>query len=200
MARDVPKTDHTNTSFSNHKLLICVCGGVAAYKVAMLVSMLTQRSCGVTVAMTRNARRFVGPVTFEALSGRPVALDMWKPRPQAEIQHLSLSEWADLILVAPATANILGKLAGGIADDLISTLLLGAECPVLLAPAMNARMWRHPATQKNVAWLVENGYTLIGPETGWQACRASGPGRMSEPETMLAAIEQQLANRPVKRD
>lgn len=181
-----------------YELLVCVCGGIAAYKTATLVSALVQRGCGVTVAMTRNARRFVGPVTFEALTGRPVATGMWRRGGGGEIQHLAVSEAADLVAVAPATANILAKLAGGIADDLVSTLLLGAEAPVLLAPAMNARMWRHPATQRNVTWLRENGYVLIGPEEGWQACRAVGPGRMSEPETLLAEIRQRLLTVPPK--
>lgn len=185
-----PKTDGT-------EILVCVCGGIAAYKTATLVSTLVQRGYGVTVAMTRNARRFVGPVTFEALSGRPVAADMWRreldqstPAPSGAIQHLSLSERVDLIVVAPATANMLAKIACGIADDLVSSLLLGAACPVLLAPAMNARMWTHPATCRNVAWLRDNGYEIVGPEQGWQACRAVGIGRMSEPETILAAIER----------
>lgn len=182
----------TNPTLSGYEVLVCVTGGIAAYKTAALVSALVQQGVGVTVAMTRNARRFVGPVTFEALTGRPVATSMWRRRPAADIQHLTLSESADLVVVAPATANILGKLAGGIADDLVSTLLLGADCPVMLAPAMNARMWQHPATQRNVAWLRENGYTLVGPEEGWQACRAVGPGRMSEPETLLAEIRKQL--------
>ncbi len=182
----------TNPSLSGYEVLVCVTGGIAAYKTAALVSALVQQGGGVTVAMTRSARRFVGRVTFEALTGRPVATSMWRRRPAAAIPHLALSETADLIVVAPATANIIGKLAGGIADDLVSTLLLGADCPVMLAPAMNARMWQHPATQRNVTWLREHGYPLVGPEEGWQACRAIGPGRMSEPETLLAEIRKQL--------
>ena len=172
-------------------MLVCVCGGIAAYKTAALVSALAQRGCVVTVAMTRNARRFVGPVTFEALSGHPVATSMWQ-RTEGEVRHLALAESVELIVVAPATANILAKLAGGIADDLVSSLLLGAACPILLAPAMNARMWQHPATQRNVAWLRDNGFEFCGPEEGWQACRAVGVGRMSEPETILTAIKTRL--------
>jgi phosphopantothenoylcysteine decarboxylase/phosphopantothenate--cysteine ligase len=113
--------------------------------------------------------------------------------------HLDPSEVADLIVVAPATANIIGKLAGGIADDLVSTLLLGAACPVLLAPAMNARMWQHPAVQRNVAYLREHGFVLVGPEEGWLACGVVGPGRMSEPETLRAAIGAQLQRSPARR-
>jgi phosphopantothenoylcysteine decarboxylase/phosphopantothenate--cysteine ligase len=192
----VQASSPANPTLSGYELLVFVTGGIAAYKTAALVSALVQQGGGVTVAMTRNARRFVGSVTFEALTGRPVATSMWRRRPAADIQHLTLSETADLIVVAPATANILAKLAGGIADDLVSTLLLGADCPVMLAPAMNARMWQHPATGRNVTWLRENGYTLIGPEEGWQACRAVGPGRMSEPETLLVEIQQRLLTAP----
>jgi phosphopantothenoylcysteine decarboxylase/phosphopantothenate--cysteine ligase len=194
----VQANNPVNPTLSGYEVLVCVTGGIAAYKTAALVSALVQQGAGVTVAMTRNARRFVGPVTFEALTGRPVASSMWRRRANAEIQHLALSEAVDLAVVAPATANIIGKVAGGIADDLVSTLLLGADCPVMLAPAMNARMWQHPATQRNVAWLRENGYAVVGPEEGWQACRASGPGRMSEPETLLAAIRRQLVTSPPK--
>ncbi len=190
--------DPTNPTLTGYEVLVCVTGGIAAYKTAALVSALVQQGGGVTVAMTRSARRFVGPVTFEALTGRPVATSMWRRHSSASIPHLALSETADLIVVAPATANIIGKLAGGIADDLVSTLLLGADCPVMLAPAMNTRMWQHPATLRNVAWLREHGYALVGPEEGWQACRAVGPGRMSEPETLLAEIRGQLLSAPAK--
>ncbi len=176
------------------EIVVCVCGGIAAYKTAMVVSRLVQDGHSVTVAMTQNARRFVGRATFAALTGRPVHVDAWEP--SGLIQHLKLSELADLIVVAPATANILGKLAGGIADDLVSALLLGAACPVLLAPAMNTRMWQHPAVQRNVQFLRDAGIHMVGPESGWQACRAVGPGRMSEPEAIIAAAYERL---PVRR-
>ena len=193
--------EHTTDSMlSGYEVLLCVCGGIAAYKSAALASALVQRGGGVTVAMTRNARRFIGPITFEALTGRSVLASMWKGPAAAQIPHLKRSEAADLIVVAPATANILGKLAGGIADDLVSTLLLGADAPIMLAPAMNTRMWQHPATQRNITLLRESGYTLIGPETGWQACREVGPGRMSEPDTLLAEIRTQLLTAPPKAD
>jgi phosphopantothenoylcysteine decarboxylase/phosphopantothenate--cysteine ligase len=194
----VQTSSPTNPALSGYEVLVCVTGGIAAYKTATLVSALVQQDCGVTVAMTRNGRRFVGPVTFEALTGRPVASSMWRRRAAVDIQHLALSETADLIVVAPATANIIGKLTGGIADDLVSTLLLGAACPVMLAPAMNTRMWQHPTTQRNVTWLRDNGYILVGPEEGWQACRAVGPGRMSEPAKLLTAIQKQLLQAPPK--
>ena len=176
----------------DYQVLLCVCGGIAAYKTATVVSRLVQQGCGVTVAMTRHARRFVGPTTFRALSGRPVLTSMWHGDDPAALTHLRPSESADLLVVAPATANIIGKLAGGIADDLVSSLLLGAACPVLLAPAMNTRMWQHPAVQRNVAFLRDSGFILVGPETGWLACGTAGPGRMTEPDVLTAAISEQL--------
>lgn len=176
-----------------------MCGGIAAYKTAAVVSALVQQGCGITVALTRHARRFVGEVTFRALSGRPVSTSLWQTRDSSDMHHLTLSEAADLLVVAPATANILGKLANGIADDLVSTLLLGAACPVLLAPAMNVRMWQHPAVRRNVAFLRDAGYVFVGPEEGWLACGAVGPGRMSEPETLGAAVRTQLLCNPPKR-
>ncbi|MGE0481502.1 MAG: flavoprotein [Phycisphaerae bacterium] len=179
-------------SLAGREVLVCVAGGIAAYKTATLVSTLVQRGCGVAVAMTRNARRFVGPVTFQALSGRAVHLDPWRPADAGDITHLKLSESADLIVVAPATADVIGKFAGGLADDLVSALLLGAACPVMLAPAMNARMWQNAAVQRNVALLRDAGVLMVGPESGWQACRAVGVGRMSEPDAIVAAIVEQL--------
>lgn len=179
-----------------YELLVCVTGGIAAYKTAAVVSTLVQRGCGVTVAMTRAARRFVGAATFQALSGRAVHASLWPPADGGDIAHLSLSETADLILVAPATANAVGKLAGGISDDLVSSLLLGADAPILLAPAMNERMWRHPAVQRNLEFLRSAGVATIGPEDGWQACRAVGPGRMSEPADIVAAVSQRLLAAP----
>jgi len=178
------------------EVLVCVTGGIAAYKTAALVSELVQQGCGVTVAMTRHATRFVGPVTFRALTGRPVLTSLWRESDDAGMHHLAISERADLMVVAPATANIIGKLAGGLADDLVSTMLLGAACPVLLAPAMNTRMWQHPAVQRNIAWLHEQGVLLVGPEAGHLACGTVGPGRMSEPAALLTAIREQLRLRP----
>ncbi len=179
-----------------YRVTVCVTGGIAAYKTAVLVSSLVQSGCAVHVAMTRSAQRFVGRTTFRALSGNAVHTNLWKPTAAGEITHLQLSEISDLVVVAPATANILGKLAGGIADDLVSTLLLGVGCPVLLAPAMNVRMWSHPAVKQNVRFLEENGFLFVGPETGWQACRAVGPGRMSEPEDLFEAVSRQLLTAP----
>ncbi len=181
-------------SLVGYEVLVCVTGGIAAFKTAAFVSQLVQRGAGVRVAMTRAARRFVGPLTFQALSGRPVYTSLWHS--QGDIPHLRLTEVADLLIVAPATANCLGKLATGMADDLVSSLLLGAACPVWLAPAMNERMWQQAAVRRNVAFLRESGYVLIGPEDGWQACRAVGPGRMVEPDDLLEAVAARLLEAP----
>lgn len=188
-------------TLAGYEVLVCISGGIAAYKTAVLVSQLVQQGCGVTVALTRNARKFVGEVTFRGLTGRPVYTNssMWHTGGGIQMRHLGLTEAADLVVVAPATANVIGKLAGGIADDLVSTLLLGADSPVLLAPAMNERMWQHPSVQRNVAWLREAGFLFVGPEEGWLACRAIGPGRMSEPEALLGVICEQLLKAPAKR-
>ncbi len=190
-------TPPTNSnSLDGHEVVLCVCGGIAAYKSAALASRLVQAGCGVTVALTRNGRRFVTPVTFQALTARPVLTSLWSPSPHRGIPHLDPTEQADLVVVAPATANIIGKLAGGIADDLVSTLLLGAACPVLLAPAMNVRMWQHPAVQRNVARLKQDGVTLVGPAEGWLACGAVGAGRMVEPEELLSTVHELLRRQP----
>lgn len=183
---------------AGYEVLLCVTGGIAAYKVAALASRLVQAGAGITVAMTRNARRFVGPTTFRGLTGRPVLTSMWRGDDPGAMEHLRPAERADLLVVAPATANILGKLAGGLADDLVCTLLLAADSPVLLAPAMNTRMWQHPAVQRNVAFLKEHGFTLIGPEPGRLACGDEGPGRMIEPETLYETIVRQLTTHPPK--
>lgn len=189
----------TAAGLGGHEVLVCVCGGIAAYKTALVVSGLVQAGCGVTVALTRNGRRFVGEATFRGLTGRPVYTSMWCSPEPAGMPHLGLAERADLILVAPATANLIGKLAAGIADDLVSTLLLGADSPVMLAPAMNARMWTHAAVQRNVSWLKEAGVLFVGPEEGRLACGGAGPGRMAEPETITAAVQAELRRRPPKR-
>jgi phosphopantothenoylcysteine decarboxylase/phosphopantothenate--cysteine ligase len=184
---------------SGYELLVCVTGGIAAYKTASLVSRLVQDGAGVTVAMTRSATRFVGPVTFRALTGRPVRTKMWGGAEANQMEHLAPADAADLIVVAPATANIIGKLAGGIADDLVSTLLLAADSPVIMAPAMNTRMWQHPAVQANAHRLVEWGIELVGPEDGWLACGLVGPGRMSDPDTIYNAVQTRLAGITPKR-
>ena len=167
------------------ELLVCVCGGIAAYKTASIVSALVQRGAGVTVAMTEAATKFVAPLTFQALSARTVLTGLWAPGESADIQHILATDRASLVFVAPATANMIGKIVGVIADDLVSTLLMSASGTVLIAPAMNERMWLNPIVAANVARLGELGYEFIGPESGWQACRHEGVGRMSEPDDIV---------------
>lgn len=171
------------------RLLLCVCGGIAAYKAADLVRRLREAGATVQVAMTGNAQRFVGAQTFQALSGHPVRTSLWDAAAEAAMGHLELARWADRVVVAPATANTLAKLAHGFADDLVSTLCLATTAPITLCPAMNHRMWQHPATQANIALLRERGAQVVGPEDGPLAEGESGPGRLSEPTAIVAALE-----------
>jgi len=173
-------------------------GGIAAYKVCQVVSGLTQRGCGVRVAMTEAGTRFVTPLTFQALTGRQVFTSMWMPAGRYDPVHLSLTEMADLLLIAPATADLIGKFAAGIADDLVSTLMIGRDCRVLLAPAMNTRMWENPIVERNVAALRELGCAFVGPEEGRLACGTVGRGRMAEPETIIEAAASLLKQHPPK--
>jgi phosphopantothenoylcysteine decarboxylase/phosphopantothenate--cysteine ligase len=158
-----------------------------------VVSELAQRGAGVTVAMTDAARQFVGPVTFQSLSGRKVLTSLWEPTEDYDAQHIHVTERADLCVVAPATADMIGKMANGLADDLVSTLLAAVRPPVLLAPAMNARMWDNRFVQANLKRLREAGYHLVGPGEGWLACRTVGMGRMAEPHEIVEAAASLLA-------
>ena len=171
------------------RILLCVCGGIAAYKAAELVRRLRDAGAQVQVAMTDNAQRFVGAQAFQALSALPVRTSLWDAHAEAAMGHLELARWADRVVVAPATANTLARLAHGFADDLVSTLCLATEAPLLVAPAMNHRMWRHPATQANVATLRERGVAFVGPDDGPLAEGESGPGRMAEPSHIVAALQ-----------
>jgi phosphopantothenoylcysteine decarboxylase/phosphopantothenate--cysteine ligase len=181
------------STLSSRSLLVCVCGGIAAYKVADLVSKLAQAKASVTVAMTDEAQKFVGPATFRALSANTVYTDLWDHLEGKDPQHIRLAQTADLVVVAPCTANTLAKMAHGLADDLVSTILLATDPrKVLIAPAMNEAMWNHPATQRNAKAVFDDGVQFVGPGAGWQACRTVGVGRMSEPAEILAAIEQRL--------
>jgi phosphopantothenoylcysteine decarboxylase/phosphopantothenate--cysteine ligase len=173
------------------RVLVGVTGGIAAYKTAMLVSRLAQSGAAVTVAMTPAATRFVTPLTFQALSGLPVYTTPWDHIESHDPQHVSLAEAIDVAVVAPCSMDCLARLACGRASDVVTLILSAvdrANTPVLLAPAMNASMWGQRATQRNVATLREDGYHLIGPAEGWQACRRVGPGRMSEPEEIFEAL------------
>ena len=170
---------------SGKRITLGVTGGIAAYKAAELVRQLVKLGATVRVAMTEAATRFVTPVTFQALSGHPVHCDQWDARVANNMAHIELSREADVILVAPASADFLAKLAHGLADDLLSTLALARNCPLLVAPAMNLQMWSNPATQRNVATLRADGITLLGPASGDQACGEVGLGRMIEPDEIV---------------
>ncbi len=177
---------------NGREVLVGVTGGIAAYKTAALVSQLVQAGCGVTVVLTAAAEKFVGAATFAALTGRPVASRSFDDPAFPLGAHIMLAERAELLCVAPATADFLAKAAHGLADDLLSTLLLAFGGPVLVAPAMNCQMWDKPAVQRNVTQLRADGLELIDPEEGWLSCRQRGAGRMAAPETILAAIRTRL--------
>ena len=171
------------------KILLGVTGGIAAYKAVEVVSRLRKAGAEVRVVMTREATEFVTELTFREISGNPVAVDMWASVQHWNVAHIALAEWADAVLVAPATANIIAKAALGVADDMLSTTLLAVTAPVFFAPAMNSNMYAHPATQKNLDILVERGLHIIPPGTGKLACGAEGPGRLAEPADIVAALE-----------
>ena len=179
-----------SSRLGGQRVLLCVCGGIAAYKAADLVRRLREAGAEVQVAMTENAQRFVGAQTFQALSGQPVRTSLWDAAAEAAMGHLELARWADRVVVAPATANTIAKLAHGFADDLVSTLCLATTAPITICPAMNHRMWLHPATQANIALLRARDVQVIGPEDGPLAEGESGPGRLSEPATIVAALAQ----------
>jgi len=175
-------------STSTRRIVVGVTGGIAAYKTAELVRLLVKDGVDVDVVMTQAGARFVTPMTFQALSGRPVLTDLWSSGADNAMGHIAISRGAQAILVAPASADFLAKLANGHADDLLSTLCLARECPLLVAPAMNVQMWSHAATQRNVARLREDGVTILGPGSGELACNEVGDGRMLEPEDLVAAL------------
>ena len=172
----------------NKNIVLCVTGGIAAYKACVLASSLVKEGANVKVAMTENATRFVAPLTFETLTKNEVVSDTFDRTTPFNVKHVSLAKFADLIIVAPATANIIGKYANGIADDFVSTFLLAATVPVFIAPAMNTAMYDNPAVQKNISVLKERGVRFIEPGTGMLACGDIGKGRMSEPENIIAFI------------
>jgi len=191
----MPAVSPNLATLDGREVLVGVTGGIAAYKTAYLVSGLVQAGARVTVVMTEAAERFVGPLTFRALTGRPVVDDLWSMAEGDRSTHIALADRADVAVVAPATANLLAKMAHGLADDLLSTLLVALDVPVLLAPSMNERMWRSAAVQANVAALRARGVHFVGPEEGRLACGTEGPGRMAEPEAILAAIARLLEPR-----
>ncbi|MFN2465294.1 MAG: bifunctional phosphopantothenoylcysteine decarboxylase/phosphopantothenate--cysteine ligase CoaBC [Candidatus Dormibacteria bacterium] len=183
-------------AFAGRRLLVCVCGGVAAYKVAETVSMLVQAGAAVRVAMTPEAMRFITPLTFEALSGQPVASDLFgkqtAPGRDGGEVHIALSDWPEATLVIPATANFIAKLANGLADEVVSTTILASTAPLVLAPAMHSRMWQHDATRANVARLAQRGVSFAGPVDGRLASGEEGPGRLADQEDVLRALRSAL--------
>jgi phosphopantothenoylcysteine decarboxylase/phosphopantothenate--cysteine ligase len=169
-----------------------VTGGIGAYKAVEVARLLQRRGHDVVAVMTRNARRFVGPLTFEAITRRAVVVDQWKPGVNADIEHIAIASTIDLLLVAPATANIVAKFASGLADDMLSALYLATKAPVVLAPAMNTHMFEHPAVVKNLETLVARGVQIVDPGAGYLACGWIGKGRLAEPDEIAAAAEQVL--------
>lgn len=173
----------------NKNILLCVSGGIAVYKAVALVSKLSQAGANVKVIMTASARQFVNPLSFQVMSKNDVYFDTFDEKDSRVIAHIDLADWADLILVAPATANIIGKLANGIADDMITTTLLATTAPVWIAPAMNVHMYDHPAVKRNLDRLSADGYQFIEPSEGFLACGYVGKGRLEEPEKITALVE-----------
>ena len=179
-------------TLAGKKIILGVTGSIAAYKAVFLLRRLIEEGADVTVVMTRYATNFVAPLTFQVLSKKPVYSGMFDPDQGKDIIHLYLNRGADVILVAPATANIIGKMANGIADDLLSTMLIAARCPVILAPAMDYEMYENPVVQKNISYLRNLKIDFVGPETGLLASGDTGPGRMSEPDDIITFLEGKL--------
>jgi phosphopantothenoylcysteine decarboxylase/phosphopantothenate--cysteine ligase len=171
------------------RLILGITGGIASYKAAELVRLLVRGGIEVQVVMTAAACQFITPLTFQALSGRPVLTDLWDHGAGNGMAHVELTRGADRVLVAPASADFIAKLAHGLADDLLSTLCLARACPLLVAPAMNREMWDNPATRRNIALLREDGVAILGPDSGPQACGETGMGRMAEPAALVEALE-----------
>ncbi|MCH8465834.1 MAG: bifunctional phosphopantothenoylcysteine decarboxylase/phosphopantothenate--cysteine ligase CoaBC [Roseinatronobacter sp.] len=179
------------------RVTLIIGGGIAAYKCLDLIRQLRRAGAQVTPVLTRAATEFVTPLSIAALAGEQVYQHLFDLKDEAEMGHIQLSRQSDLLVVAPATANMMAKMAGGLADDLATTLLLATDKPILIAPAMNLRMWEHPATQRNLAQLRADGVGVIGPDSGDMACGEFGPGRMSEPHAILAAIAAKLRAGPL---
>ena len=175
-------------SLQGKEIVVGVTGSIAAYKAAEVVSQLVQRGAGVTVVMTRSAAQFVGPLTFQTLTRRRVMIDQFDLESVVDPTHISLTDEADLVAIAPATANLIGKAAHGIADDMLTSLLLAVSCPVLVAPAMNDRMWAHPAVKENIEILKKRGYKFVEPDSGFLACGTYAKGRLANPVQIVEEI------------
>lgn len=174
------------------RILLAISGGIAAYKTPELVRALRRAGHEVRCALTPEAERFVSPLSLQAVSGQSVRRDLFDPGEEGEIDHIGLADWADLLLVAPCTANLMAKMAHGLADDLVSAVLLATRAPILIAPAMNVNMWNHPATRANHSLLASRGISFVGPDSGELACGWEGVGRMSDPARIAEAVEARL--------
>lgn len=177
------------------KIALGVTGGIAVYKAVDLVSRLRKQGAEVRVIMTEHAQQFVTPLTFKEISGNKVAVSMWDSNQEFNVEHISLANWADAFVVAPATANILAKMANGIADDLLSTTLLAAQAPIIVCPAMNTGMYQNPITQENIEKLQKHGVTVMPPAVGYLACGVTGPGRLPEPQQIVEFIDAFFAKK-----
>jgi len=182
-------------AFNSRRVLVGVTGGIAAYKAAELVSQLRQSGAEVCVVMTQAATRFVAPLTFATLTARRVITDLFKAPEHYEADHVALAQRTDLALVAPATANFLAKAALGIADDALTTTILSLSCPIVVAPAMNHRMWANPVVQENLRSLRQRGFIIVEPQEGWLACGEVGKGRLADTQTILQAAADALSAR-----
>ena len=180
------------SELSGKNILLGITGGIAAFKAPMLVRLLRDGGVNVQVVMTAAAHRFVTPTTLQAVSGRPVRDDLWDAAAEAAMGHIELARWADLVVIAPATAHCMATLAQGLADNLLATLCLATTAPILVVPAMNQAMWSSAATQRNLSKLIADGYSIVGPDEGDQACGDTGPGRMVEPPAIVDRIRQRL--------
>ena len=186
------------TVIQKKNIILGVSGGIAAYKSVELLRLLVKQGASVRVMMTKNAQWFVGPLTFEALSGQPVCTDLFEKNDDASIRHIQWAEAADAVVIAPATANIIGKLSGGIADDALSTFMLAVTCPVIVCPSMNTHMFESRAVQRNLETLRADGHFIIDPESGTLACGTTGPGRLPEPEDIVDRIAYYLSTKDLK--
>jgi len=182
-------------TFENKKILLIICGGIAAYKSLEIIRLLKKRGALVKTILTNNAHKFVTPLSIASLSQDKVYSDLFNHNNEAEMDHISLSRWSDLVLIAPATANTMSKISTGIADDLASTVILASNKEIFLAPAMNVRMWEHPSNKDNVNKIRSIGYEIIGPEIGDMACGEYGEGKMTEPEKIVKYIEKNFQNK-----
>lgn len=187
------------STLKGRQIVLGITGGIAAYKSAELTRRLVEAGARVHVMMSRAAQQFITPLTLQSLSGNPVLTDLFSLTEEQEIGHIALADRADLILIAPATADIIAKAAHGICDDLITTVLCATRAPVLFAPSMNVHMWENPIVQENIETLKRHHYTILEPDAGFLACGYTGKGRLPEPDVLLQAIEKKLHERKSKR-